>query len=216
MSVLGPSIQKSPILVIAPHTDDGELGCGGFLSLCAERGLEIHYAAFSNAWQSLREGFPKDTLLKEVRAAIHVLGIDPGKLRMYDFPVRKFDENRQAILDELVKLRAEIAPELVLIPSLNDLHQDHSVMAHEAVRCFKMTSLLCYEMPWNNINFSTDCFVRLDQRHVSKKIEALHCYKSQGHRTYLTQDAIRSQMVMRGVQLSGGYAESFEVVRWML
>ena len=25
-------IQHSPILVLAPHTDDGELGCGGLIS----------------------------------------------------------------------------------------------------------------------------------------------------------------------------------------
>jgi RimJ/RimL family protein N-acetyltransferase/LmbE family N-acetylglucosaminyl deacetylase len=210
------TLTKSPILVLCPHTDDGELGCGGFISKCREQNLEIWYAAFSNAWQSLPKGLPKDTLLTEVRAATRSLGIDEDHLLLYDFPVRKFDEFRQDILETLVKLRAQLQPQLVLIPSLRDLHQDHCVIAMEATRCFKTISILSYEMPWNNISFSSDCFVRLEDRHVQAKINALHCYKSQGHRTYLTEEAIRAQLLTRGIQLTGGHAECFEVVRWML
>ncbi|MGE4470667.1 MAG: PIG-L deacetylase family protein [Desulfovibrio sp.] len=210
------TLTKTPILVLCPHTDDGELGCGGFISQCREHGLEVWYAAFSNAWQSLPEGFPKDTLIHEVRAATKVLGIPEDHLLLFDFPVRKFDEHRQDILETLVRLRSDLRPELVVVPSLGDLHQDHSVIAHEAVRCFKMVSVLSYEMPWNNISFSSDCFVRLEERFVEKKVEALRCYKSQGHRSYLTEEAVRAQALTRGIQLAGGYAECFEVVRWML
>lgn len=212
----GFTLTKTPILILCPHTDDGELGCGGFISKCREQNLEVWYAAFSNAWQSLPAGLPKDTLLTEVRAATQVLGIDEDHLLLHDFPVRKFDEHRQDILETLVKLRAKLKPQLVLIPSLRDLHQDHGVIATEATRCFKTISILSYEMPWNNISFSSDCFVRLEDRHVQTKINALHCYKSQGHRTYLTEEAIRAQLLTRGIQLTGGYAECFEVVRWML
>ena len=37
------------VLVLAPHTDDGELGAGGFISKLVEQGAEVTYVAFSTA-----------------------------------------------------------------------------------------------------------------------------------------------------------------------
>ena len=34
-------IDKSPVLVLAPHTDDGELGCGGLISVCVKNGTSL-------------------------------------------------------------------------------------------------------------------------------------------------------------------------------
>ena len=206
----------SPILILAPHTDDGELGCGGLISYYVEQGVEVYYAAFSNAHTSLPPEYPKDTLIHEVTAATSVLGIPNKNLLLYDFPARHFPEKRQEILQQMIELRTDIAPQLVLCPSLNDVHQDHQTIAQEALRCFKKQSILCYEEPWNNITFSTNCFVRLEERHLKCKINALKCYKSQEHRTYINADSVRSLAVTRGTQLEGGYAEAFEVVRWML
>jgi LmbE family N-acetylglucosaminyl deacetylase len=206
----------SPILVLAPHTDDGELGCGGLISSYIEKGADVYYVAFSNAHISLPTGYPKDTLIQEVTAATAVLGVPNENLFVYDFPVRHFPSNRQEILQKMIDLRKKIAPKLVLCPSLNDVHQDHQTIAQEALRCFKRQSILCYEEPWNNINFSTDCFIHLDKHHLDRKIEALGCYRSQGDRTYISADSVRSLAVTRGVQIEVGYAEAFEVVRWML
>ena len=62
-------------LVLAPHTDDGEFGCGGTMARLIESGVKVTYAAFSTAAKSVPEGFPKDVLKHEVRAATGVLGI---------------------------------------------------------------------------------------------------------------------------------------------
>ncbi|MEO8151003.1 MAG: PIG-L family deacetylase, partial [Bacteroidia bacterium] len=35
------------VLVLAPHTDDGELGCGGSINRKIEEGSEVYYVAFS-------------------------------------------------------------------------------------------------------------------------------------------------------------------------
>lgn len=206
----------SPILVLAPHTDDGEIGCGGTIAAAIEAGLEIYYVAFSSAQISLPSGAPKDTLVKEVKAATLTLGIKPENLILYEFATRSFPQYRQEILDRMIELRARVRPKLIFAPSLNDVHQDHATVAHEALRCFKKQSILCYEEPWNNITFSTHCFVQLEEAHLVKKIDALRCYVSQYHRTYLTEEAVRALAATRGTQLEGGYAEAFEVVRWML
>jgi N-acetylglucosamine malate deacetylase 1 len=206
----------SPVLVLAPHTDDGELGCGGLISSYIKQKIEVYYVAFSNASTSLPPEYPEDTLIREVTAATAVLGIPRKNLFLYDFPVRRFPEKRQDILQKMIELRAKIEPQLILCPSLNDVHQDHQTIAQEALRCFKKQSILCYEEPWNNISFSTNCFIKLDKCHLESKIEALKCYKSQKHRTYISADSVRALAITRGTQLEGGYAEAFEVVRWML
>ncbi len=208
--------EHSPILVLAPHTDDGEIGCGGLISACVEKGFEIYYIAFSSAQISLPPDAHKDTLIKEVKAATKVLGIKSENLILFDFPTRSFPQYRQEILEEMINIKNEIKPKLILTPSLNDIHQDHMTITHESVRCFKKQSILCYEEPWNNITFSTHCFLPLEKYHVQKKIDALKCYKSQIRRSYLTEESVWALASTRGTQLEGGYAEAFEVIRWML
>jgi LmbE family N-acetylglucosaminyl deacetylase len=63
------------VLVLAPHTDDGEFGCGGTMARLVEAGADVRYVAFSIATRSLPEGFPPDTLAREVREATAELGI---------------------------------------------------------------------------------------------------------------------------------------------
>ena len=55
-------------LVLAPHTDDGEFGCGGTMARLVEEGAEVRYVAFSIATRSLPEGFAPDTLAPRGRA----------------------------------------------------------------------------------------------------------------------------------------------------
>ena len=106
-------------------------------------------------------------------------------------------------------------PDLVFIPSPNDLHQDHKVIAEEGIRAFKKSTILGYEMPWNNISFNTISFIPLEERHIKKKIDALRCYETQRYRSYLSEDFIRSLARTRGTQIEVEYAEAFEVIRWV-
>lgn len=52
----------SRLLVLAPHTDDAELGCGATIARALEEGLTVHVAAFSIAEDSLPPDLPRDTL----------------------------------------------------------------------------------------------------------------------------------------------------------
>src|SRR5690242_6577338 len=135
------------ILILAPHTDDGEFGCGGSISKFIEEGSEVYYAAFSACQQSVLKEFPSDILITEVKAATEVLGIKKSNLILFDYAVRTFNFRRQEILDDILKLKNEIKPDLVFMPSVNDIHQDHHTIAMEGVRAFKFSSIFCYEVP---------------------------------------------------------------------
>jgi LmbE family N-acetylglucosaminyl deacetylase len=203
------------VLVLAPHTDDGELGCGATISRKIEEGAEVMYVAFSICTRSLPEGWDPMTLAIEVKAATKILGIKPENLILYDYDVRRFKEFRQDILEELVKINKSFKPTLVMVPSPTDIHQDHQVISEEGLRAFKNVSILGYELPWNNTSFNTRCFIKLQDRHLQTKIDALKEYKSQKHRTYLNEKFIESLAITRGVQINTNYAEAFEVIRWI-
>lgn len=193
------------VLVLSPHTDDGELGAGGTIARLAEEGASVHYLAFSAPGSELRV---------ECQNAIDILGV--ARLTVLDFERRVFPEHRQDILQAMINLRQEGAPNLVLCPALNDIHQDHQVVAAEAVRAFKHCSILGYEQPWNNLEFATRLFVRLEQGHVDAKVAALACYESQRHRAYLTAGFLPGLARTRGAQIEGTYAEAFDVLRWII
>src|SRR5438046_8827377 len=96
--------QWGKALVLAPHTDDGEFGCGGTMSRLVEAGCDVRYVAFSIATRSLPPGFPPDTLASEVREATAELGIPAEALTGHDFEVRTFPQRRQDIPALLVAL----------------------------------------------------------------------------------------------------------------
>lgn len=203
------------ILVLAPHADDGEFGCGGTIAKMVLDGAKVFYAALSIAEESVPEGMPKDTLSHEMKEATSKLGILPEYVRLFDYPVRRFPEFRQSILEDLIALKAELHPDLVFMPALGDTHQDHQVVAAEGFRAFKNCSILGYELPWNHISFPTDCFVLLRETHVLRKIAAVHCYISQMGRDYVDPDFLRSWARTRGGSIGTTYAEAFHVLRWI-
>jgi N-acetylglucosamine malate deacetylase 1 len=204
------------VLVLAPHTDDGEFGCGGTISKLTAQGVHVTYCAFSSAEESVPAGFKNDVLKKEVREATKILGIAGEDLMLLGFPVRKFPEYRQAILDEMIKIGEAVKPDLVFLPSANDTHQDHQVISQEGFRAFKKISMFGYEVPWNNLTFKTNAFVALKEENLEDKLRALACYKSQQGKSYSSERFIRSWMHMRGTQIDVEYAEAFEVIRYVV
>ena len=207
------------ILILSPHTDDAELGCGGTIVKLLDSGNEIFWIVFSTAEDSLPEGFPKDTLKNEYLQVLKDLSISEENCKVFDFKVRNLHQSRQEILEELIRIRRLYNPELVIGPSLNDLHQDHQVVSHEMIRAFKtISSIISYELPWNHVTFNTQCFMKLNKKQIDKKCSILKHYKSQivQDRPYFTKEFIYGLAKIRGIQCNSAYAESFEVVRWML
>lgn len=209
-------MENKRIMVLAPHTDDGELGCGGTISKYCREGKDVFYVAFSACAKSLPKHLAPDTLLKEVKAATETLGIKSENLIALDFDVRTFKQFRQEILEELIKLRNDIKPDVIFVPSPTDIHQDHQTISEEGLRAFKSNTLLGYEMPWNNVSFNTRSFMKLEEQDIVTKVSALGKYKSQAHRSYLNEEFIRSLAITRGVQVGCRYAEAFEVIRMIL
>jgi LmbE family N-acetylglucosaminyl deacetylase len=205
------------VLTISPHTDDAVVASGGSISRILEEGNQVYYLGLSIAEESVPAGFPKDAVESETRLATQRLGIDPKKVQVQRFPVRRLDEHRQEILDLLVGLRSKIKPDLVLVPTTVDIHQDHEVVTRESIRAFRnWCSIYGYDIPWNDLyGTKMNVFYQLNERHMKMKLEAVSCLKSQLAKKadYLTPQYLRSIAIERGVRIRTKYAEVFEAIR---
>jgi LmbE family N-acetylglucosaminyl deacetylase len=206
---------KQRVLILAPHTDDAELGCGGTIARLLRNDAEVFVAAFSTAEDSLPPGAAPNRLRDEFLASMKLLGIPRDNTFVFGYPVRRLSYFRQELLEELVLLRRQLNPDAVLLPSATDLHQDHQVLNAEGLRCFKDMTVWGYELPWNNIGFPAQAFVILEPCDLRSKWKALQAYQSQFElvRPYFSWEFIEGLARVRGVQVKAPYAEAFEVMR---
>jgi LmbE family N-acetylglucosaminyl deacetylase len=203
------------VLLISPHTDDVELGAGGLVCrLLEEGGHEFRWLVFSRCEDSLGADMAPDTLEREFNDCADFLGITGREL--VGLPVRSFPARRQDVLETLVRVRNEFHPTLVVAPSGDDVNQDHATVAQETLRAFKSSAtIMGYELPWNNVTFSSRVLVRLTKNHVWRKWQAMEHYHSQRElgREYFSWSFVLAWATMRGAQCGAPYAEAFDMPR---
>lgn len=198
------------VLALSPHTDDAELAAGASIHKWVEQGHIVTIAAFST-------GNP-DTgaTMEEARAAAAVLRVGLAVPGMY--PARRLPEYRQDIIEDMIKLRQELHPDLVLCPSTWDCHQDHHTICQEVIRAFRCDScILGYDQPANNvaIDQGLSFYVRVNEIDLLAKLNAVGCYISQRFRPTSNERVIGALAILRGLQCNATYAEAFEVIRWI-
>jgi len=197
------------VLILAPHPDDGELGCGGTIARFAEEGAEVRYLVFCSS----AGGRTDLKMIEEHKKAIKILGVPEENVMYFSYSDKFLEKNRQDILDRLSQVKDKWLPDLVIAPSSFDVHQDHKTVHQESLRCFKKCSILGMEATWNNSQFNTSAFVKLEKRHVEKKIEAVFCFQSQIDSPYINKEFLFGLASTRGIQVRAKYAEAFEAVR---
>jgi len=206
-------MMNETIFILAPHTDDGELGCGATMAKLVTAGKNVFYIAFSTCSASLPKHLPADTLKKECIAAVQTLNIPGSNLIFFDFEVRRLLFHRQEILEELIKLNKQYEPGTVLLPAQHDIHQDHQAIYTEGMRAFRNANLLGYELSWNNTRFQPNYFEKISEDNLQAKLKALSQYRSQADRKYMNENFIRSLAIVRGMQANTLFAEAFEAYR---
>ena len=95
-------IKGQTILVLSPHTDDAELGCGATIARLTEQKNDVFIAIFSDAKDSVPSSWPPHTLRRECKAALPKLGVSPQRIQFFDYRVRHFSSSRQDVLGDLI------------------------------------------------------------------------------------------------------------------
>lgn len=200
------------ILAIGAHTDDIEMGCAGLIARLTDIDANVNIAIMSKCDDQFSED-EKGKLVEECHRSSDILRI--GKTYLYDFPNKELPEHRIEIMNNFNNLQKEVQPDLILMPSLNDPHQDHSEVAHCAVRTFRGTeTILQYEiLRHGSHTFMPTLFVDIS-KYIDTKVKALCCYKSQmERRAYFDEESFRALARTRGAQSGYNYAEGFVIYK---
>ena len=193
------------ILILSPHTDDAELGCGGTISRLLREKSEVYCLVFSIA-------FPQENY-DEFKEAMKEMGVKEKNLFCCDFPVRYLSHYRQEVLDKIIEIRDRVEPDIVFMPSTDDFHQDHTTVCYEGMRAFKNTTILGYEYPWNTLETHLNYFSEITKEDLNKKIKALGKYTSQKNRPFMKKNFIENWAELNGIKIGVPYAESFQCIR---
>ncbi len=196
------------LMFIGAHPDDIELGCGAFIShvlaktevLCVTLSDNQKNPALSN-------------LVKEHYNSMAVLGVPKDHVILKDFVTRRFPQERQEILEFLYSLSNSYHPDMVFVHTQADIHQDHSTTNEEALRTFRGTSVLGFDVLRSSFGFFPNFLVEVDKADVECKLAALAEYKTYTDKYYFNPDITRATLIRHGALAERPYAEGFDILR---
>ena len=215
------------VLILSPHADDEILGCGGFISKYSKQNYNINVLILTNA----NKGAPEIYSTKEIKlirneAKIANNLIGTKKLFFENLPAINLNNYPIYKISNIInKYILDINPEIVLIPSKNDIHDDHKIIfkaAKISMRPNKISNLkkiLSYEVlsetEWNEEgkSFNPNYFVCLKKSDINNKVKAFLKYRSQVKKFPhpRSKEAIINLSRVRGGQAFIEYAEAFKV-----
>jgi LmbE family N-acetylglucosaminyl deacetylase len=196
------------LLFLGAHPDDIELGCGALIAEIADS-TEIHCYTFSDNQQNpeLHE------LVEEYAASMRTLGLKDGQFELGSFQTRFFPEHRQAVLEQMLALRKLYQPQIVFVHTAKDVHQDHVTLTQEAIRAFRGTTVLGYDVLRSSYGFFPDFLVEVRGQAVDTKLQALSQYKTYADKYYFNAEILRATAIRHGALAERPLAEGFDIIR---
>ena len=220
------------LLVIAPHSDDEVLGCGGLISKIKKAGGKVYVLIFNLGFEKDDTKESQEKRKKEVQDAMNLLNADDFHL-VHDTPDNNRDLDAKPLhsLIEIIESSSpvsleKIEPTMVAIPTIFSHHQDHVHVHNACIAALRPIStpvsdiVLSYEAPehsrWSAAGvFEPNFFVEIDDV-IDQKIQAFSKYKSQIRPGGRDADSIRNQAKYRGQEVGKNLCEAFYVHRFIL
>jgi LmbE family N-acetylglucosaminyl deacetylase len=218
---------KKRVLVVAPHPDDETLGVGGTIAKYSAQGDEVFVLMVSGHLPPIYSRKAYEETVSEAYSAFSVLGVK--KSEFLEIPATMIgDQPLHEVNGRISKVVNDFNPHIVLCP-YPDRHIDHrlvfdSVMVAtrpvgvgkdiKIVAAYETLSETHWNAPHIEPNFTPNWVVDISD-HISEKLNALECYKSQisefpGPRSI---EAVEALAKFRGTQAGFGYGEGFHIVR---
>jgi N-acetylglucosamine malate deacetylase 1 len=198
----------SKVLFLGAHPDDIELGCGALLARIAGQ-AEVLCVTLSDNQKNpaLRN------VVEEHYRSMAVLGVPRERIVLGAFETRYFPRDRQEILEFLYDLNRKHRPEIVFVHTQSDIHQDHGVTTVEAMRAFRGTTVLGFDVLRSSYGFFPQFLVEVTEADVEKKVHALQQYATYCEKYYFDPAVIRSTLVRQGALAELPFAEGFDAIR---
>jgi LmbE family N-acetylglucosaminyl deacetylase len=201
------------VVALGAHADDLEIGAGGTITslLAAYPETAVHWLVLSATDQRREEA---------ISSAQALLGRSLAELYLHEFRDGFVPADWGAVKDALRRVARQVRPDLVLAPSVTDLHQDHRALAELAWQVFRGALILEYEIPkWDGDLSRPSLYVPLADDVVASKVEHLRRhFRSQLDKPWFDDELFRAILRIRGMECGIRYAEAFHarklVLRW--
>ena len=219
------------ILVVAAHSDDEALGCGGTIAAQVENGAEVSVIFLTNGVGARAASSTDPDIVRRVEAsrrAASILGIK--QIVQRDFPDNRLDSLPLLdVVESIEPVIAELQPSVILTHHANDLNIDHRV-CHQAVltACrpqpgHPVRTILGFEVAsstewaFSAPAFMPNCFVDISA-HLDKKLQALDAYREEMRPAPHPRSAssVEALARWRGATVGSVAAEAFSVVRMIV
>ncbi|MFZ3070890.1 MAG: PIG-L family deacetylase [Anaerolineaceae bacterium] len=196
------------VLFLGAHPDDIELGCGALIADIIDQ-TRLYCMTFSDN----KKNPELQNLLNEHYVSMRTLGLGDDQIEVGSFETRRFPDYRQEILEKLLQLKRQLSPEIVFVHTAQDIHQDHITVTQEALRAFRGTTVLGYDVLRSSYGFFPHFLVEVSEAGVLKKIAALAEYTTYATRYYFSEEVIRATAIRHGALAERPYAEGFDIIR---
>ncbi len=201
------SFSGETLLFIGAHPDDIELGCGALISQIVKQANVVCVTLSDN-----QKNPALKTIVTEHYNSMAVLQVPRENIIVGEFETRKFPQARQEILEFLLALHRKYHPEMVFVHTRSDVHQDHNTITDEALRAFRGTTLLGYDVIRSSHGFFPHFLVEVSEEDVQRKIEALSQYTTYRDKYYFNADLTRASLIRNGALAERPYAEGFDIL----
>lgn len=196
------------VCFIGAHPDDIELGCGALIADIVDQTNVICVTLSDNQKNPLLT-----KLVDEYYDSMAILGVKKENALLHDFTTRRFQAARQEILEVMLDLKRKYHPEVVFVHTAQDIHQDHLTVTQEALRAFRGTTLLGFDVLRSSYGFFPHFLVEVSEQGVQKKIQALKAYQTYADKYYFDENIIHSTAIRHGALAERPYAEGFDILR---
>lgn len=196
------------ILFIGAHPDDIELGCGALIAHISTQ-TEVMCVTLSDNQKNPQLG----NLVEEHYRSMETLGVPRDHVVLAPFETRRFPHARQEILEYLIHLNHEFHPEIVFAHTKADIHQDHGTVTEEALRAFRGTTVLGFDVIRSSYGFFPSFLVEVSEADVDRKVAALRQYRTYEEKYYFNETVTRATLVRYGALAERPYAEGFDILR---
>ena len=161
------------ILAVGAHPDDIEYGCCGFLLRMKQEGPEVSLLVVSSGEKGLSD-HSRNRIIEQQKA-FDMCGF--SQLFVKDFPDGDIVCNNR-LVSEIESVIQETSSDFILVNYPKDYHQDHRSVAQAVIAATRTERGLLFYRAYSAIDFHPNIYVKIDAV-VSKKIEVLHCFRSQ-------------------------------------
>ncbi len=196
------------ICFIGAHPDDIELGCAAVIArISGQADLRCVTLSDNQKNPALK------SLIEEHYQSMSLLGLPREKVLVEQFETRKFPDQRQEILEYLIKFNQVFHPDIVFTHTTADLHQDHKTVTEECLRAFRGTTVLGYDVIRSSYGFFPNFLVEVNETEVNQKVKALAAYTTYKTKYYFDAEITRATLIRNGALVERRYAEGFETLR---